>query len=111
MGYFKNLEIELQEIHNDELREIVAWDFAHRHKLSAEERWKILTNEVLLKRALVLWQNSETPKPKPASEHVALQVSRRELRPPRKSYRCLIGWSLIGLSLTAGLIILGVNIW
>lgn len=110
MGYFKNLEIELSEIHNEELREIVAWDFAHRHKLSPEERWRILTNEVLLKRALVLWQNSEVRAPKPALEHVALQASRRELRPPKKSYRCLIGWSLIGLSLTTGLIILGVNI-
>ena len=110
MGYFKNLEIELQEIHDDELRQIVAWDFAHRHKLTPEERWRILTNEVLLKRALVLWENSEVPSPKPASAHVALQASRRNLRPPRKSYRCIIGWSLIGLSLTTGLIILGVNI-
>jgi hypothetical protein len=41
MGYFKNLEIELQEINDDELREIVAWDKAHQHKLTAQERWSI----------------------------------------------------------------------
>ena len=111
MGYFKNLEIELQEIHDPELRQIVAWDMANKHRLTPEERWKILTNEVLLKRALVLWENSEEPRPKPASAHVALQASRRELRPPKKSYRCVIGWGLIGLSVTAGAIILGVNIW
>jgi hypothetical protein len=111
MGYFKNLEIELQEIQNDELRQIVAWDKANKHRLSPEERWRILTNEVLLKRALVLWENETIPSPKPASEHLALQVSRRDLRQPKKSYRCLIGWTLIGLSATAGMIILGVNIW
>jgi hypothetical protein len=80
MGYFQNLEIELQEIHDDELREIVAWDHAHRHMLSPEERWRILTNEVLLQRALVLWQNETPPAPKPASEHVALQTRRPRMR-------------------------------
>jgi hypothetical protein len=96
MGYYKNLEIELQEIHDDELREIVAWDKAHQHKLTAEERWSILTNEVKLKRALVLYANElNPPAPKPATDHVALQVTRRELRKP--SYRCALVWSLIGV--------------
>jgi len=80
MGYFQNLQVELEEIQDEELREIVAWDHAHRHLLSAEERYNILTNEVLLKRALVLWVNSEIPKPVRAADHVALQVSRRSLR-------------------------------
>ena len=106
MGYFKNLEIELQEIHDDELREIVAWDKAHQHKLTAEERWSILTNEVKLKRALVLYANElNPPAPKAASEHVALQVpvSRRELRKP--SYRCALTWSLIGVTVLTGITI------
>lgn len=105
MGYFKNLEIELQDIYDDELREIVAWDKAHQHKLTAEERWKILTNEVLLKRALVLYANElNPPAPKPATDHVALQVpivSRRSLR-RRPSYRCALTWSLIGVALLTG---------
>jgi hypothetical protein len=109
MGYFKNLEIELQEIQNDELREIVAWDIAHKDKLTANERWKILTNEVLLKRALVLWGNETIPAPKPASEHVAVQVRRRDLRAPKKSLLCPIGWSLIGVSLVTGVTLLVVN--
>jgi len=103
MGYFKNLEIELQEIHDDELREIVAWDKAHQHKLTAQERWSILTDEVKLKRALVLYANEQNPpKPMPASEHVSLQlpiVSRRSLRERRPSYRCALTWSLVAVTL------------
>ena len=111
MGYFKNLEIELQEINDDELREIVAWDKAHQHKLTAEERWSILTDEVKLKRALVLYANElNPPAPKPATEHVALQVRRRDLRAPRKSLLCPIGWSLIGVALLAGVVVVGVNL-
>jgi len=109
MGYFKNLEIELQEIHDDELREIVAWDKAHQHKLTAEERWSILTDEVKLKRALVLYANEQSPpKPVPASEHVSLQlpiVSRRQLR-VREKADCLLGWTLVALSIVVGSIIL-----
>ena len=109
MGYFKNLEIELQEIHDPELREIVAWDKAHRHLMTPEERWRVLTNEVLLKRALVLWENSATPVPRPASEHVSLQVpivSRRSLRQRKPSYRCVLVWSLVAIS-----ILTAVTIW
>jgi len=113
MGYFKNLEIELQEIHDDELREIVAWDKAHQHKLTAQERWSILTDEVKLKRALVLWANeSNTPAPKPASEHVALQVplvSRSSLRAKRVSYECALVFALIGVALLTGVALLVVS--
>jgi hypothetical protein len=98
MGYFQNLEIELQEIHDNELREIVAWDHAHRHMLTPEERWRILTNEVLLQRALVLWQNETPPAPKPASEHVALQTRRPRMRQPKTSWHYKVGWFLIFLS-------------
>ena len=113
MGYYKNLEIELQEIHDDELREIVAWDKAHQHQLTAEERWSILTDEVKLKRALVLWANELShPSPKPASEHVALQVPlvrRRDLRQPKRvSYQCALIWSLIGVALVLTVALVGV---
>lgn len=111
MGYYQNLEVELEEIYDDELREIVAWDHAHRHLLSPEERWRILTNEVLLKRALVLWNNDQLlPGPKPAADHVALQPSRRALRPAKRSRTCVVGWSLIFLSLAIGITILVVSI-
>ena len=111
MGYYKNLEIELQEIHNTELFQIVAWDREHKDKLTPEERWNILTDEVKLKRALVLWENSKNPpKPKPASEHVAVQVRRRDLRAPKKSLMCPIGWSLIGVALLAGVTLTVVNL-
>ena len=110
MGYYKNLEIELQEIHDDELREIVAWDKAHQHQLTAEERWSILTDEVKLKRALVLWANEQNPPaPKPASEHVALQlpvVTRRSLRRKRVSYECALVFALVGVALITGVALL-----
>ena len=108
MGYYKNLEIELQEIHDDELREIVAWDKAHQHQLTAEERWSILTDEVKLKRALVLWANEQNPPaPKPASEHVALQpVTRRSLRAKRVSYECALVFALVGVALVTGVALL-----
>ena len=108
MGYYKNLEIELQEINDDELREIVAWDKAHQHKLTAQERWSILTDEVKLKRALVLYAHElNPPAPKPASDHVALQVpvSRRDLR-ERRNTNCLLGWTLVALSLVVSAVIL-----
>lgn len=114
MGYFKNLEIELQEIHDPELREIVAWDIAHRHLMTPEERWRVLTNEVLLKRALVLWENDTIPAPKPASEHVALQlpiVSRKDLREPKRlSYRCALMLSLLVITVVTAVVIVGVTL-
>ena len=111
MGYYKNLEIELQEIHDTELFQIVAWDREHKDKLTPEERWNILTDEVKLKRALVLWENSKNPpKPKPASEHVSLQepiVSRRDLREPKRvTYRCALVIGLIGVALLTGVALL-----
>lgn len=109
MNYFSNQEIESQEIHDPELFQIVAWDNAHKDKLTPMQRWKILTNEVMLKRALVLWENETTPMPKRATEHVALQVRRRDPR-VKKSLLCPIGWSLIGVGLLAGVVVVGVNL-
>ena len=110
VNYFSNQEIESQEIHDPELFQIVAWDRAHKDKLTPVERWKILTNEVMLKRALVLWENETLPMPKRATEHVALQVRRRDLRAPKKSLLCPIGWSLIGVALVVGVVVLWVNL-
>ena len=109
VNYFSNKEIQSQEIHDPELFQIVAWDNAHKDKLTPMQRWKILTNEVMLKRALVLWENETTPMPKRATEHVALQVRRRDLR-VKKSLLCPIGWSLIGVALVAGVVVVGVNL-
>jgi hypothetical protein len=109
MGYFQNLEVELQEIHDPELRAIVAWDHAHRHLLTPDERWRILTDEVLLKRAIVLWENLETPAPKPASSHVALTPPLRP-RKQRRSRMCVVGWVMIIAALVSGIIIVAVNL-
>jgi hypothetical protein len=110
MGYYQNLQVELEDIQDEELREIVAWDHAHRHLLSAEERYNILTNEVLLKRALVLWGNSETPKPMRAANHVALQTLRKDLRVREPRSFCWVGWSLIGLAIVSGVTVLVVSL-
>jgi hypothetical protein len=115
MGYFQNLQVELEDIQDDELREIVAWDHAHRHLLTSEERWRILTNEVLLKRALVLWTNTDgfaqtRLAPKPAADHVALQTSRKDLRVRQPRSFCWVGWSLIGLAVATGVTVLVVSL-
>jgi hypothetical protein len=111
MGYFQNLQVELEDIQDDELREIVAWDHAHRHLLTSEERWRILTNEVLLKRALVLWTNTDgfaqtRLAPKPAADHVALQTLRKDLRVRQPRSFCWVGLSLIGLAIATGVTVL-----
>ena len=108
MGYYKNQEIELQEIHGPELREILAWDCAHRDLLSDKLRWQIMTNEVLMERHLSVWRNEPLPAPVPASAHVALQVSqvlRRDLRKRKRSSQYVTGWLLIGIALVGAALV------
>jgi hypothetical protein len=97
MGYYKNQQIELQNSTDPELNEIVAWDIAHKQLLTAEERWAILTDENLLQLALAKWRNTEVPAPKRASDHVALHVSRRDLR--KRSRMNVAGWVLVWSSI------------
>jgi len=115
MGYYQNLQVELEEIQDEELREIVAWDHAHRHLLSSEERYNILTNEVLLKRALVLWANTNgfaqtKLAPKPAADHHALQTRRERQIKSWPSLQWILGWSLIDTALIVAILILVVNL-
>lgn len=106
MGYYKNLEVELQEIHDPQLREIIEWKRAHQHMLTGQQLWDIMTNEVKQEAALVRWRNEKMlPQPLPAVKHVALQVTRRQLR-PRKPDTVVVGWALIGLALLTGVTIL-----
>ena len=117
MGYMKQADIRFQMAeesalarHDQELADTVAWYRAHYEQLPAELMRAILADEEFFQKALTVWDN-ERFAPKPASEHVALQLpSRRVMRQAKRSYRCLIGWSLIGASFTASLIILVVNL-
>ncbi len=110
MGYFKQLEIELQDIHDPYMRQVVLWKRAHEHLMTAEELWAVMTDEVKMQRALVLWENElDTPRPKAASAHVALQPRRRDLR-QKRSNTCVLGWSLIFVSLVTGVTVLVVNL-
>jgi hypothetical protein len=106
MGYYKNLQVELQEIHDPQLREIIEWKRAHEHMMTGRQLWDIMTNEVKQEAALVRWRNEKLlPQPIPASRHVALRVTRRELH-AEKSPLLVLGWSLIGLAIVTGLTIL-----
>jgi hypothetical protein len=110
MGYFKQLEIELQDIHDPYMREVVLWKRAHEHLMTAEELWAVMTDEVKMARALTLWENElSRPEPKKAGDHVALRTSRRDVRPKRAGM-CVAGWALIALSLVAGVTVLVVNL-
>lgn len=116
MGYYKNIETELQNreeyalsIGDSELADTLAWYRAHFDKLPPELLTAILNDDAFFRKALIIWDNKRFS-PKPASEHVALQPSRRDLRKPRGSWKCVIGWSLIGLSLATSVTILAVNL-
>jgi hypothetical protein len=107
MGYFKQLEIELQEISDPYLREVVEWKRAHQHMLTNKELWDIMTDQVKQDAALAEWRG--VPSPRSARDHVALQVRRRDLRPKRPSM-VWVGWLLIGVALFAGVTVLVVNL-
>jgi hypothetical protein len=110
MGYFQNLEVELQEIHDPKLREIIEWKRAHQHMLTAEELWAIMTDEVKQEAALARWRYGVVlPAPVKAVNHVALQARRRDLRVAR-SWQVGAGWLLIAVSLVTGVAVLVVNL-
>jgi hypothetical protein len=106
MGYFQNLEVELQEIDDPKLREIIEWKRAHQHMLTAQELWDIMTDEVKQDAAIARWRNSVVlPAPVKARDHVALQVVHRERRVVH-SWHALAGWSLIGVAFIVSVTIL-----
>ena len=115
MGAFKKIDARFQEAmdlamtsHNKELADTVAWYRAHFDQLPAELMRAILTDEAFFQKALTVWDNTRFS-PKPASEHVALQVPvvrRRDLREPKPSYQCALTWSLIGVTLLTGVALL-----
>ena len=110
MGYFKQLEIELQDIHDPHMRQVVLWKRAHEHLMTAEELWAVMTDEVKMERALTLWENELfTPLPVKSGDHVSLQTLRRDVR-PRRNGMCVAGWSLIFLALGTGVTVLVVNL-
>ena len=115
MGAMKQIDVQFQEAmhlamtsQNKELADTVAWYRAHFDKLPAELMRAILTDEAFFQKALTVWDN--TLKPKPASEHVALQepvVRRRDLREPKRvTYRCALTIALIGVTLLTGVALL-----
>jgi len=110
MGYFQQLEIELQDIGDPHMRAVVLWKRAHEHLMTAEELWAVMTDEVKMERALTLWENEMSlPLPKKASHHVALLPRRRDLR-PKKNRMCVVGWALIVSALVAGVTVIVVSL-
>jgi len=106
MGYYKNIEVEAQQLYDDELREIVEWDMAHRRTLSPVDRMRIISDEKMFARAVMLWRG--VPAPMKAANHVALQTLRRDIR--RREKQSMLGWVLIVVALGVGLAVLLVNL-
>jgi len=106
MGYYKNIEVEAQQLYDDELREIVEWDMAHRRIMSPVDRMRIISDEKLFARAVVAWRG--VPAPMKAANHVALQTLRRDIR--RREKQSMLGWVLIVVALGVGLAVLVVNL-
>ena len=110
MGYYKNLEVELQEIIDPHLREIIEWKRAHQHMLTGQELWDIMTDEKKQDAALVRWRNEKNlPAPKRAVDHVALQDTRRNLRTKRAPVS-VFGWLMIAIAFLTAVGILVVNL-
>jgi hypothetical protein len=110
MGYFKQLEIELQDIHDPHMREVVLWKRLHQHKMTAQELWDVMVDEQKMQQALTLWRNEQdVPAPVKAKDHVSSHVSRRDLR-VKKSRMPLLGWALIIVALVSGLTVLVVSL-
>jgi len=116
MGAMKQIDVQFQEAmhlamtsQNKELADTVAWYRAHFDKLPAELMRAILTDDEFFQKAVTVWDN-ERFAPKPASEHVALQVplvSRRDLREPKRfTYRCALLIGLAGAALLTGVTLL-----
>ena len=111
MGAMKQIDVQFQEAmhlamtsQNKELADTVAWYRAHFDKLPAELMRAILTDDAFFQKAVTVWDNTRFS-PKPASEHVALQVplvTRRSLRRRKPSYQCALIWSLLGVTLLTG---------
>jgi len=106
MGYYKNQEVTAQQIYDDELREIVEWDMAHRRTMSPVDRMRIMSDEKLFARAVMLWKGVRPPMK--AANHVALQTLRRGIR--RREKQAVVGWVLIVVALGVGLAVLLVNL-
>lgn len=105
MGYFKNLEIELQEIHDPKLREIIEWKRAHEHMFTPGQLWDIMIDEVKQDAAIARWRNeTNLPAPRRASAHVSLRHVEDEN--PRISYLRVAGWSLIGVAMLVSVTVL-----
>jgi hypothetical protein len=74
----------------------------------------IINDATFLTKVIDAWEDIELatlgePKPRRASDHIALQVTRRELR-PTKTHGSLIGWSLVLCAILTGAIILWVSL-
>jgi hypothetical protein len=109
MGYFKQLEAELQDIRDPHMRAVVLWKRAHEHLMTPVELWTIMTDEVRMERALTLWENEMSmPLPRRASDHVALQTP-MDLQ-PRSNRVCVIGWALIVSALVVGVTVIVVSL-
>ena len=108
MGYYKNIEVEAQQLYDDELREIVEWDMAHRRIMSPVDRMRIISDEKLFARAVVAWRG--VPAPMKAANHVALQTLRRDIR--RREKQSMLGWGQVVsvAALGVGFAVLVVNL-
>lgn len=83
MGYYKNMEIELQEnLETDsqqKIDRITRWHNEHRHTVPSYIFNRIVSDVDLLGEMIDAW--TEIPEPLPASRHVALQSRPRHRKP------------------------------
>lgn len=118
MGVYNKLDVAFQEAmeraemgQDRELADTVAWYRAHYEDLPPELMRAILTDNAFFEKAVHAWDPKRFV-PKPAWEHVALQVpiiSRQEMAATRM-YKRMVGWSLIAGAFFTAVIVIVVSL-
>jgi len=102
MGYYNRVEVEQQA----KIDSIVRWYKHHANVLPAYLLNRILADDKLLETVIELWE--ETPRPKPAKQHVSLQATNSK---PKTDWSMTSDQGkvfIIMYGVTMGLVLLGI---
>jgi len=102
MGYYKNMIVEEQE----RVDRISAWYRVFGSKLSKDEMNLLLADESRLWHTISQWEKSLERKP--AANHVALYVTRKEMRAQEKAAQNIVMTRGDHMVLFAGVILFGI---
>jgi len=108
VGYYKNMEIELQEnMENQKNVDLIVRWYRDTEETVRPYLMRLITADPeFFDKALTEFEKAEVFAPRPASSHVAMQRPRHR----RRSTVAPIGWALVGVALVTGVTLLLVNL-